>query len=604
MAIIYIDNILGDDTNTGLTSSSPLKSINAGFQISVDGDELRVAGGSFSQLPGFITNTVRNTTVQTSDDYSALGLTAGDTISIDTQHLDNWPIEYSTWPVATVGTSSLTFTSNYYLPFGSGTYSVWMFKSGSATQSYHYQGTSTSGEYETISTFTASAVKVSGGWNSTFDNQWGWTGAKSGTPAGYSDRKLFSISGYKPNIVFDKFFFSNCLFNAQGGSGFGFDTIKTDFCSENWFVNGGNSSFMGPSSSNPDIPITRIVNGCGNGGVGANVSGGSVAYTTKCNLWQSVSSTSNNQNFVSFGSNIQGAPIFVYDELNYRVVGSVGSNNQTGINSFKSGNFNISLKNRIYQYGSGVYPLFAGKGFKFRDFQFIDADNSGCSIRQWGADINSEFAFIQFKSQIEYNGIVEDLYWIYPETYTAGPAAVIGTTIMSPLIGIKDNEGYKMVSHYGNIIYADSSTYSTGSQSMRMNIPKNPSGFTGKPFYQYLGAFEKPVSSFTVSVTLKTNISALTASSINMVWGGFTSDDTLTLASNVVLNTSWQTFTYSVNPANLVFNRNDGVATKKVFSYSELQDTPLYFNLTYPGNTTFGLTSAVYTWLGDIKIIQ
>jgi hypothetical protein len=589
MAILYADNIFGLDTNDGLTISTPKKSINGALQISSNGDEIRVAGGSFSQLPGFITNVPRSNTVTTSVDLTVApyGLTAGDTIGFDTTALDGWPVDYSAWLIASTTPTTITLRTNMWLPVGHGTFSVYKFGSGS--QSYHYETTLTTGTFETISSFTASAVTVSGGWNSTFDTQWGWTGVKAGVPASVNSRALFlSSSISKPSVVFDRFLFSNAKFNAGSNTThLGFNTMI--FIGTSDVASSSLGFISGPSASNPDVAMTIIQNGSPGAILSQNTNFTGGGNNLSKNMWISSSNTSGD-NSVS-----QGAATCIYETINYRHVGNAAGTTSKGL---LIGGRNDLLYMRIqnlnaYVYATSSYCFLNSNCLTaINNFNLYRPDGTNCQVHNLsdGSNLN----YLNQQQITMTTGVAEDLRWQYPSTYTNYIANFQNKVAFT----IKDTEGRKVVDCQGVVRFADSSTYSVGTQSMRFNTLKNPPGFI-KPQSYYIGATLKPTTNFTLSISAKTNVATLTATPV-IRGDGYMNQTSLSL-SNITLTPTWTTYTYSVTLANINRTSVGPINTQIVYA-TDTPDDPLTYTLTI-GDTqaTYG-TQSVYVWIGDISI--
>ena len=598
MAILYTDNIFGLDTNDGLTISTPKKSINGALQIASNGDQIRVAGGSFSQLPGFITNVPRSNTVTTSQDLTVApyGLTAGDTIGFDTTALDGWPVDYSAWLIASTTPTTITLRTNMWLPVGHGTFSVYKFGSGS--QSYHYQTTLTSGAFETLtfSSIAAAAVSVSGGWNSTFDTQWGFTGVKAGVPTAVNSRNLFNMpdpGGFgfnKKDIVFDRFLFSNAKFNA-GSNTFKLGIDNFIFTGINDCFGSSNAIVLGPSSSNPNIKSTIIQNGCPGGVFSNNTGAGISGAINTFDFWIS---SSNQLGDDSIGI---GSRQVTFNQIKYRHVGNTSASTTKGLNFYRFASFNelfIVENVDVYIYATSSY-LFRNNGVivtEIKSFNLYRPDGTNCQVTN-----HTVLAQFVTPNQLTMtSGVVEDLRWQYPNTYTADDIISQNRVHMY----VKDTEGRKSIDNLGIVRFADTSTYSVGTQSMRFNTQKNPVGATGKTRQYYIGATLKPTTDFTLSISAKTNVATLITTPIIRGDAYNLFAPSLTL-SNITLTPTWTTYTYSVTLANINRTFTTDQANKTVYA-SDTPGSPLAYTLTI-GDTqaTYG-TQSVYVWIGDISI--
>ena len=582
MAILYTDNLLGDNANSGLTSSAPKKSINAALQISSNGDEIRVAGGSFSQLPGFFTNSLRGSTLTTSQDWTVApyGLTAGDCIAFDTTALDGWPIDYNAWMIQSTTPTTIVLRTNMWLPIGHGTFSCYKLSS------HHYSSATASQIFETISSFTASNVLVSGGWNSTFDTQWGWTGVRAGVPASTNSSNLFTTTGIaKTGVVFDKFLFNNTGFNNSSSS--------TNLTIWRAIHTGGvtlfstSNGFVGsPTYSN----MILVKNGCAASSIAGSTNTQAGGQNINIDHWISVSNQAND-NLIDNGS-----PIAMYDTVKFRTNGAASGTQAKGLNCPTNSFFATMYINNldIYMYATASYQFYGGNNLlAVNNINFYRPDNTSCGVHV----LTGETSVQPMQHFSKTSGIIEDFQWMYPSSFTNFFPSLQNYTYFS----VKDTEGFKVVDGQGNVRFADSSTYSVGTQSMRINTLKNPVGFTGKKPAYYIGTTLKPSTTFTLSISAKTNVASLVCtpfiygSGFNFA-AGFVPNLTL---SNITLTSSWQTFTFSVNPTNIALTRG---ANAKTLRASDLLNYPLIYALNHSDTqATYG-TQSVFIWLGDLSI--
>ena len=218
MATICTDNLRGNDTTGTGSSLLPYKTINKALSVASDGDLIKVAGGQFQSLSATGTfSTARATTITTSTNLTA-SVSVDDIVAMDTSSVDGWDKEYTVFRVTAIDSTSIAFSSAQPIMFPTGTYNLFRLSE------YAYSTSATTAQ-ETITSFTASTVEVSGGWSSDFTTQHGWTAARKTGVAGGA--LIVHNSIIKPNVVWDKFIMSNTSFsNGTSNGSFGIRAIS------------------------------------------------------------------------------------------------------------------------------------------------------------------------------------------------------------------------------------------------------------------------------------------------------------------------------------------------------------------------------------------
>lgn len=218
MAIICTDRLLGNDTTGNGSSGAPYSTINKALSVAIDGDEIRVAGSGFTQLSGTASVTARATGAAILTSVSQVGIVAvGDTVALDTSAVDGWDKEKTLFLVSAVSASAISLVSGTNIPLPTGTYNIWKLTE------YHYAQTTT---METISAFSATSLLVSGGWDSSFTTQIGWTAARNTTSISSNGTGTFMSWSYlKPDIIFDKFLIVNTSFSNTSSSSYSVHNI-------------------------------------------------------------------------------------------------------------------------------------------------------------------------------------------------------------------------------------------------------------------------------------------------------------------------------------------------------------------------------------------
>jgi hypothetical protein len=163
----YFDLASGNDTSGDGTYGNPWKTIDKCTTSRSAGDECRGAKTTITTLSGTLTFTNGSTSVATSSDQTAV-VAAGDLVGKNSG-LEGW------WKVASLNTTTITLTSQYWGLSGS----------GSAVTGYKITPITASEEYDVNSSGSSgSYIKVSGGWNLVNQTQEGITALSSGYNSG------------------------------------------------------------------------------------------------------------------------------------------------------------------------------------------------------------------------------------------------------------------------------------------------------------------------------------------------------------------------------------------------------------------------------------
>lgn len=165
MAIWYTDFLTGNDTTGDGSIALPYKTINKAINVGLDGDEIRVAGSGFTALPGTCSHTSRTgTTWNTSQ--SLVGLLApGDIITYNDPNFGDQKFFYKVFAV-----TATNFTTDGPTNFDE---NVNVTISKVTTQ--HYYTTLTNQTFESVNLTGKSQFTIRGGWTNNFTAQDGWT---------------------------------------------------------------------------------------------------------------------------------------------------------------------------------------------------------------------------------------------------------------------------------------------------------------------------------------------------------------------------------------------------------------------------------------------
>lgn len=538
MAIICSNFLLGNDTTGNGSSSLPYKTINKALSVAIDNDEVRVAGNQFTQMAGTGTVTARATTITTSVNLTG-SIAVGDTIGLDADDIHGFGYEKTLFVVSAITATTITIASNFYS--ATGTYNIWKFGG------YHYL-TATTTLQETFAAFTASIVNVTGGWNSTFTTQIGMTGIRysgggaAGSAGGFTSWGTGAL--IKPNVVFDKFLCVNTPFVLSTTAGsIGINNITflrcaTTFGTTNFGVYAPDGGYVNL------VSCDSILNTAWNNGSNR---------PTSLDMIQTVSGGVNPLTF-TFVTNIKiaqstvgvNSPIIKTLTAKVRTCSNITTNTIQSIFAGGIGGSGDIYVDNLYIYicGASTTGLLGPQAFLENAWRYIGdinvtrLDNTRCGIAPFV--LSNTFLATTPMNVNRTSGSLDELPWITsisPTTYSqfskSGISAIYG----------RDTEGYKVINNDIIVKYADTSTFVTGNNSLRLRMLTNISGVDETPYI--CATMIKPSTNFTLTIKAKASKS-ISVTSVKLLYGPAATQDVV--LSGISLTTSFQDFTFSITP--------------------------------------------------------
>lgn len=572
MATICTNFLTGNDTTGDGSPALPYKTINKALSVAANNDLVKVAGGQFVKVAGTVTTTARGTTMSTSVDMTGT-ISVNDVIAIDTSAVDGFDKEHTLFSVIAINATTITVTGQP-VQFPPGTYDIY------DVNTYHYSTSSTTAQ-ETITTFTATDVTVSGGWSADFTTQNGWTVARKTGGAG--GRLLNHNTILKPNVVFEKFIMSQTAFSEGSNNGsFGFDNLS--FVFTNTTFGTSNYGMYNPTGR----PATYITNATGTSVLWNG--GGNRPATLLLNqiITQDLSNSP-----IKFGYNLsQGAstgPTVRTNNLKVRTSGSaigmgnsliLGSNNGIGDVFIDSIDLYVN-QNAIIPIFSNTYDNLSWR-FIGNINVFTDNTRAGITAVQTGnqnGDLSRQIPFPMNRT----SGTIDSLPWRTPQFTSESVSFVKG--LDQAIYGF-DSEGQKVINQDGFVKFADPTTFVTGSNSLRTKINIWNSG--GASNRILLGNIAKPTSTFTINIRMKANRTLPTTNSSLSLFYGPAQTSVFTLTSSPSLTTSWQVFSIVVNPSTYPnWNLGNTGLMSVFYNYDQSQ---------------YAITDNDYIWIDSITI--
>ena len=467
MATWHTDNILGNDTTGDGSAALPYKTLTKAFTVATSGDTFKVAGSTLSDVGGGLTLTFAwgGTANQATANIDPTGLIAiGDVISI--VH-PTWGADKFFYRVTNI--TGTTVVLNMNLPVG--TFSIRKFNQ------IHYATTTASTTFES-GTPPANA-QILGGWDSTFTTQNGWTVAR------YQVGVATSVSG-----VF------------MSGASSGTTTLKERFA----FIS-LTTGFAGTAAKETygDMIASRTT----------NINGGSGVVTKDANV-----------KWYILGSGVQSGATFpnpVDYDLDYGfTLGELWTSRDSSVITVaNASNWQINTmyafipNDSVNATTSSITP--PRNGGLLKDV-YLDAPvvalNTTPEIKigtgapsEWRGSLN----FINGPVILQAGVTDQITVWNNPTQNTDIFQYHVNQNnaryfVNRANVYINDISGIpKLLSNYG-YVYADSSTYVTGSNSLK--IKRNYANSVGQYGLQPIGQFtiSPTATSVTINVTAKIDI--------------------------------------------------------------------------------------------------
>lgn len=480
MAIFYTDNLTGNDTSGDGSISNPFKTILKAYQTCGNNDTIRVAGSGFTStgVSGTITDTLSSTINTTS---SLVGtLNSGDIITfVDPV----WPENVLLYKVWSVNATSILLNAVVILPPGN--YVI------SKLNLVHYTTVlNTAFENNASALVNKDNVSFEGGWTSGFTQQNGLTAfVFNATSATSVSASAFSAWN-GTNLKFNNFAFValNNAFQLPNAN------MTTRLGNIWWSSSGGLTSIFTPTLLPNPTP--------GNLYVSASTGSSSTSNTFDANGDYEINF---DKVFISVPGVASTSSLIMKMNEAYTVVSGVGSfTSSCLIPSIHTEIGKLYVRFRGVTSGGGeesqqIFPNpAAGVVALINDMEFLNAGTS--SVKTVG--IRQAAATSDIQINLPSPKRIEDMPIAFWSFGTSFQSIYGGTTY------VYDSEGSKVLKGLGGITYfADSTQYSTGSNSLRVksNAPYSVDVNSG-PQAIVIDDFIASGSAQTVTLKLKASV--------------------------------------------------------------------------------------------------
>ena len=546
MATWHTDNLLGNDTTGNGTAALPYKTITKAYSVAAANDTIKVAGSTLSDVPGLTLSCNGGNSFVYTANIDPTGLIApGDCISL-TDPL--WGADKFFFRVVSM-TGTLVTLSSPSLP--STAMSVRKFNS------IHYATSSTGVIFETGTT-QPNNIQLLGGWNSDFTLQNGWTVVRFQNASVNSTSCVFiNASGTGTLTYRDKFAFFNLTTAFPGGT-------ANEYYGDMIFVRVQNMMGAYPQTNRSDVKwhviysnvqagTTTVYNTNGTYGLSidefyriifptANIGITNVAFN--CNkLYMQSNATATDMTTTNtglFASSIGGS------------YGDIYVNNVV----------NADLYIRVQPTSNNVSYEWNGRLFMPTLPFVLITNNAGWVV--WNnptQNVSSDFKYWATSSS--------NPFWLNPGTIYA-----------------YDSEGTKVSQNGNNFQYVDTTTYLTGTNSLRSTRTGRPTA-SGQYGMATIGQFRVNSGTTRIDITITAkNDNATNITEYFRLWslGFLPSSFPSALQTARGINTSWNTWTWTITNADAINSLKNSLVILSWYN-------------------AFSTTSK-YLWVDDVVITQ
>lgn len=536
MAIWYTDFLTGNDTTGNGTIATPYKTVGKAMTVGTNGDEIRVAGSGFTALPGTCTN-AGGAFLSTSQSLVGL-VNPGDIITYNDANYGDQKFFYKVFSV-TATQINIDANPNFHT---SETVTI------SKLTTQHYYATTTNVTFENIAVGANKAqFDVRGGWINSFTEQTGWTvmNYHSSATATATSGTGFTAPTSGNGLYVDRFMFSHLATGLAGHTGLWYPgTLAFTYMPSSTAMFGANPmDHINPVYVNKDMYLSNARF------TGANqpqyATDGSPALSYQ-NIWS-------DKKAVTAGF-LSAAPV----KINNLYTKSTGGNNGMATN--------LSLMPSVQCVINNLYVSSTAPNAQYNNINGVESVHINNSINKIGLGPNLiYFSTVAGLGNLQIYLPTQNVENLANDSSTGWGAAQnnapVGNAYASLKITgfVKDVEGFKSILGGGQILFADPTEYSTGTNSLRIGKTNN---FTGQNSLTPIEAiFVDSASAKTITIRCKADVAGnvVFAFMQNMKAGIYsgTSSPTRWANESHAVGTTWTDITYtglSAYNANLFLN--------------------------------------------------
>lgn len=505
MATYHTDYLLGNDTTGDGSAALPWKTITRAYTTAITNDTIKVAGSTIADVPSLTLTCTNSINGNYTSNIDATGLiAAGDVISLTHPEFGADKFFFRVHSVA--GTAIVL---NCGITTG-------IAMAVRKFNQIHYATTSSVLTFEAPTTGTKTGLQITGGWNSTFTTQDGWTVVRFQGASQTAQGATFMSSASPLDTYYEKFCF------VQLSTGFGGGTALTQYYGD--LIGSRTASMFGAYPRNkvgykPNWYMN--ISNC-QGGTSTIINNDGTYGLNIANFY-TVLTQSNNQSWSNCGFSIDNVYIDSYsDSFNtsnngiipttqYATIGDIYLYSAANSPKLYAGNANILWNGRLFITGPAVSTTRISTGnYQIGSIMWNNPTQNVSNFRYWSSTNAPLWSSENLK------------------------------------ISIIDSEGTKVLNSSG-LLYVDTTDYVTGTNSLRID---RCGGQTGKSRLQQF-VVNSGSTSLTITMTAKSTVSSSESFSIM----GFGVSRAITLA-NRTIGTSWATYTWTITGDDLTTLKN------------------------------------------------
>jgi len=600
MAFIHTNFLTGNDSTGDGTTGLPYKTVYKALTVAASADTIKVAGGQWSaNLAGNFTFTQNSNVITTS--VSQVGTVLVD----DILSFEDGQFGFDKFHIKVLAVTAGSITTCLFWPMATTTVN-----DVRRIETYHYsQAAASPTALETWSTTDIqpagrTGITISGGWNNTFDTQGGWTvGRRTGqaitvtntTPQMFSITATGGLGQWNDELIFDKFMVHTISMFSIGTTATGSSFAVGNIALIKGQLNAG-TGFFGLWQPAPLVPSNFYMTSTGSLSTMNNINAyqpgnNSRPEAYECNIWATLTwNTVNTQNTSNgnFGMSSQQVKEGSINQTNIKIRQNSWTSNGIAGNpasivwtSTSRGNYIKSLEwyanvpQMVYIYGG------ANTITQIEDLTLSGPSAAqtciyfqGSSSAQYIVDLAAE------SKRIDDYKLGYGSYGPVNGFYTESSLVELCQSNLQ-LVQVRDSEGLKTVDYNGSIYFKDNGNLKVSSGT---SFSDNSSTFY---MWKVIGVIDKPVASFTVTFTLKTDTGAEADWDKLAVQYGPTSTQIIEQA--LTPTDAFATYTMTIDPA----------------SYSDWTkfSFPLYFGIRAKSANTYDSETMSYAYIQSISIV-
>lgn len=527
MAIWYTDNLIGSDSTGSGTIVLPYKTVNKAMTVGTNGDEIRVAGSGFTSLPGTCSQTSRTgTSWNTSQSLVGL-LVPGDIITYNDPNFGDQKFFYKIFSVSATGfvtDGATNFDENINVTI-------------SKVTTLYYNTSTANITFENITITSKSQFNIRGGWVNSFTEQTGWTAMSyHSTSSATAQSGIGFTAVSEAGMYFDRFMISH-LSTGFAGSIYTWAPGTLAFVYASSATSLGANPIGSATYPNKDVYMSNTRFGTFNSPQSAADGSPALKYN---NCWfMRVAVVSNATICV-----VEIADLYTKGYS----IGAVSTFSVAPAGQCKVNNLTVSSFGTV---GSTEYVSLGESGTSPTNLIITN------SITRVGLNTSNLIYAYANTANVQTTQIIlpaQNIETLPGSTTESGWTGMNTNVSVAPVGGlyrtstyVKDVEGFKNILGNGQVIFADPTQYSTGTNSLRISKGRGP-GVNPVSLTPIEHLFITTSTSKTVTIRCKSSVAGNVTFGIipNAKTSNMQATTTQELAAEVkAITTDWTDVTYT-----------------------------------------------------------